>query len=103
MIEQINTNREHEILGMRISVRNEVEKSSSVSSSRVIEFVEKEVDKLKDQFPQLDNAQLSILLAMNFARERLEIEEDFRENIEKIERSTKEALKNIESITPLHN
>ena len=32
---------------------------------------------------------------MNFARERLEIEEDFRMNIEEIERSTREALENI--------
>ena len=40
---------------------------------------------------------------MNFARERLEIEEDFRMNIQEIERSTREALENIESITPLYN
>ena len=103
MIEQMNINREHEILGMKLSVQTQVEQKSKVTSARVIEFVQKEVDRLKEQYPHLDNSQLAVLLAMNFARERLEIEEDFRMNIEEIERSTKEALKNIESITPLYN
>ena len=40
---------------------------------------------------------------MNVARERLEIEAEFRANIEDIEQSTKLALENIESITPLYN
>ena len=103
MIEEININREHEILGMRLSVQDEAEQKSKVTSARVIEFVQNEVEKLQEQYPQLDNSQLAVLLAMNFARERLEIEEDFKMNIEEIERSTKEALKNIESITPLYN
>ena len=103
MIEQTNINREHEILGMKLNVQNEVEQKSKVTSARVIEFVQTEVEKLKEQYPHLDNSQLAVLLAMNFARERLEIEEDFRLNIEEIERSTKEALENIESITPLYN
>ena len=103
MIEQMNINREHDILGMKINVRPEAELESKVTSARVIEFVQTEVDKLKEQYPQLDNSQLAVLLAMNFARERLEIEEDFRSNIEEIERSTREALENIDSITPLYN
>jgi cell division protein ZapA (FtsZ GTPase activity inhibitor) len=88
---------------MRLSVQDEAEQKSKVTSARVIEFVQNEVEKLQEQYPQLDNSQLAVLLAMNFARERLEIEEDFRMNIEEIERSTKEALENIESITPLYN
>ena len=103
MIEQLNTNREHDILGMKISVQKEEEQRSTVSSARVIEFVQNEVDKLKEQYPQLDNTELAVLLAMNFARERLEIEEEFRGEIEDIESSTKKALENIESITPLYN
>lgn len=103
MIEQMNINREHDILGMKINVRPEAEQESKVTSARVIEFVQTEVDKLTEQYPHLDNSQLAVLLAMNFARERLEIEEDFRANIEEIERSTREALENIESITPLYN
>ena len=103
MIEEINTNREHDILGMKLSVQNEVEKESTVTSSRVIEFVQEQVDKLTEQYPHLDNAQLAVLLAMNVARERLEIEAEFKANIEDIERSTKLALENIESITPLYN
>jgi cell division protein ZapA (FtsZ GTPase activity inhibitor) len=88
---------------MRLSVQDEAEQKSKVTSARVIEFVQTEVEKLQEQYPQLDNSQLAVLLAMNFARERLEIEEDFRLNIEEIERSTKEALANIDSITPLYN
>ena len=103
MIEEMNINREHDILGMKLSVQSEAEQESKVTSARVIEFVQTEVDKLKEQYPQLDNSQLAVLLAMNFARERLEIEEDFRMNIEEIERSTRDALENIESITPLYN
>jgi cell division protein ZapA (FtsZ GTPase activity inhibitor) len=103
MIEQTNINREHDILGMRLNVQNEAEQESVVTSSRVIEFVQEQVDKLKEQYPHLDNAQLAVLLAMNIARERLELEAEFKANIEDIERSTKSALENIESITPLYN
>ena len=103
MIEQTNINREHEILGMKLNVQNEEERRSTVTSARVIDFVQKEVDKLKEQYPQLDNAQLAVLLSMNMARQRLEIEADFKANIEDIERSTQLALKNIETITPLNN
>ena len=102
MIEQ-NINREHEILGMKISVQSKEEQKSTVTSADVIDFVQIEVDKLREQYPHLDNSQLAVLLAMNFARERLEIEEEFRLNIEEIEQSTREALKNIDSITPLYN
>ena len=103
MIEETNINREHDILGMRLSVQDEVEQESTVTSSQVIEFVQEQVDKLTEQYPNLDNAQLAVLLAMNIARERLEIEAEFKANIEDIEQSTKLALENIESITPLYN
>ena len=62
MIEQTNINREHDILGMKLSVQDEVEQESTVTSSQVIDFVQAQVDKLKEQYPHLDNAQLAVLL-----------------------------------------
>ena len=103
MIEQLQTEREHDVLGFRIKVHPGEELKAKVSSQRVIDFVENRVEQIKEKFPQLDNAQVAVLVAMNFARERLEIEEEYRENIESIELSATQALEMIESITPQYN
>lgn len=103
MIEQLETEKEHDVLGFRIKVHPNEEQKAKVPSQRVIDFVQDRVEQVKRKFPHLDNAQIAVLVAMNCARERLEIEDEYRENIESIELSATQALNMIESISPQYN
>ena len=78
MIENLETQREYNILGFSVKVNPENEgEESKVTSQQVVDFVQTKVLELKDKYPQLSDAQISVLLAMNTARERLEMENDF--------------------------
>ena len=71
MIENLETQREYNILGFSVKVNPENEgEESKVTSQQVVDFVQTKVLELKDKYPQLSDAQISVLLAMNTARLR---------------------------------
>ena len=104
MIENLETQREYNILGFSVKVSPENEgEESKVTSQQVVDFVQKKVLELKDKYPQLSDAQISVLLAMNTARERLEMEKDFRDSVEYYDGEARRVKDLVESIKPLYN
>ena len=104
MIENLETQREYNILGFSVKVNPEDEgEESKVTSQQVVDFVQTRILELKDKYPQLSDAQISVLLAMNTAREKLEMEQDFRESVEFYDGEAQRVKELVESIKPLYN
>jgi cell division protein ZapA (FtsZ GTPase activity inhibitor) len=104
MIENLKTEREYDILGFKLKVNPEEEgEQSKVTSQRVIEFVQKKISELKDRYPQLSDAQIAVLLAMESSRERLEIEEDFKQSVEFYDNQAQRVKDLVETIKPSYN
>tara|TARA_B100000925_G_scaffold98118_1_gene71638 strand:- start:7246 stop:7560 length:315 start_codon:yes stop_codon:yes gene_type:complete len=104
MIENLETEREYDILGFKLKVNPEEEgEQSKVTSQRVIEFVQKKISELKDKYPQLSDAQIAVLLAMESSRERLEIEEDFKQSVEFYDNQAQRVKDLVETIKPSYN
>ncbi len=104
MIENLKTEREYDILGFKLKVSPEEEgERSKVTSQRVIDFVQSRITDLKDKYPQLSDAQIAVLLAMETSRERLEIEEDFKQSVEFYDSQAQRVKNLVETIKPSYN
>ena len=94
---------EYDILGHSLKVCSEEDKTSKVPALDVVNYVRERAAEIKKDFPTLGSDQISILLAMSCAREKLELEIEYKENIEDLESKAKSALDAMESIDPRSN
>jgi len=94
---------EYDILGHSLKVCPEEDRASKVAALEVINYVRERAEKIKQDFPKLELDQISILVAMNCAREKLELEIEYKENIEDLESKAKSALEAMETIDPRSN
>lgn len=81
---------EFNVLGCKVKVQPE--QNDSHMARAVIDFVQAEVSALKSSRPMLRDTDVAVLVALKIAREKLQVEEEYKENILKLEESLENAL-----------
>ena len=90
---------EFEVLGFKVKFKPEGE-DQPVSALEVVECVNKEANNLIDNFPQLSQGELSVLLALHFAKKNMAIEKEYKNNIQRLNKTACDALNLVETISP---
>lgn len=94
---------EYDVLGCRIKIRDEELEGlgqKNILPSAVVEFVLNEIAQMKSQNAQLDEKQLAVLLALQFAKEKLILESSLDFERKEIYKSANAALRLIEEVCP---
>ncbi len=91
--------KEIELLGYKIKLRPD-EDENGIEPQEVIEYVRKQAQIIKERSAHLDNAQVALLVALQIGSERLKLDKEYRENIDKLHNSAKDALQYIEEVSP---
>lgn len=88
-----------EVLGHRLRLTKD-NVVSGVTPVEVVEYVQSEIDKMKITAPALSHSQVSVLLMLKLAGEKIALEKDFRTSIDEFKRTASEALQFIEEVSP---
>ena len=91
--------RKFEVLGYSVKISNNGE-NQHVKAEEVVEYVQKEADKIRDRIPNLEQGQLAVLVALKLGQDLLGLDQEYRNNVEKIQSSASNALRFIEEVTP---
>lgn len=88
---------EYNVLGCKVRVRPD--QNESANAKAVVELVNAEIQQLKSSRPQLRDTDLAVLVALKMATEKLQLQDEYRQNILKLEDSLETALQalNIEA------
>jgi cell division protein ZapA len=88
-----------EVLGQRLKLRRD-EKLEGIEPSDIVGYVQSEALKIMNSSPGLSESQISVLLALKFAGEKLALEKEYRENINLLRATAVDALQYIEEVSP---
>ena len=91
--------RKFEVLGFSVKINNDGE-NQHIKAEEVVEYVQREADKIKDNIPNLEHGQLAVLVALKLGQDLLGLDREFRHNVENIQSSASDALRFIEEVTP---
>jgi cell division protein ZapA len=88
---------EYNVLGCKVRVRPD--QDDSAIAKAVVDLVNSEVEQLKKSRPQLRDTDVAVLVALKMATEKLQVEDEYKNNIFKLEESLETALQvlNIEA------
>jgi cell division protein ZapA (FtsZ GTPase activity inhibitor) len=81
---------EFNVLGCK--VRHRPEENDSLQARAVIDLVQAEVEGLKKSRPTLRDTDVAVLVALKIATEKLQLEDEYKTNIFKLEESLETAL-----------
>lgn len=81
---------EFDVLGCKVKYRPEHNESQNAKA--VIDLVQREVSELKSKRPMLRDTDVAVLVALKMATEKMQIEDEFKANILKLEESLEMAL-----------
>lgn len=81
---------EFNVLGCKVKVQPE--QNDSHIAKAVIEQVQVEIQQLKSARPLLRDTDVAVLVALKVAKEKLQLEQEYKENIFKLEESLENAL-----------
>jgi hypothetical protein len=81
---------EFNVLGCKVKYRPE--QNDSQNAKAVIDLVLQEVEDLKVKRPMLKDTDVAVLVALKLATENLQIEDEYRTNILRLEASLESAL-----------
>jgi cell division protein ZapA (FtsZ GTPase activity inhibitor) len=82
--------KEFSVLGCKVKVQPE--QSDSHNAKAVIDLVLREVNDLKSKRPMLRDTDVAVLVALKMATEKMQIEDEYKNNILKLEQSLETAL-----------
>lgn len=82
--------KEFNVLGCKVKYLPE--QNDSQNAKAVIELVLREVEELRSKRPMLRDTDVAVLVALKLATEKLEIEDEYRTNILKLEESLEATL-----------
>lgn len=85
---------EFNVLGCKVKYRPE--QNDSENAKAVIEMVLREVEELKSKRPSLRDTDVAVLVSLKLATDKLQLEEEYRANILKLEESLETALQAID-------
>lgn len=88
---------EYNVLGCKVRVKPD--QNESANAKAVVELVNAEILALKSNRPQLRDTDLAVLVALKMATEKLQLQDEYKQNILKLEESLETALQamNIEA------
>jgi cell division protein ZapA (FtsZ GTPase activity inhibitor) len=82
--------KEFNVLGCKVKYRPE--QNDSHNAKAVIDLVMSEIQDLKMKRPMLRDTDVAVLVALKMATEKLQIEDEYKTNILKLEQSLETAL-----------
>ena len=82
--------KEFNVLGCKVKYRPL--KNDSQNAKVVIELVLREIEELKSKRPMLRDTDVAVLVALKLATEKIELEDEYKSNILKLEESLEMAL-----------
>jgi hypothetical protein len=91
---------EFNVLGYKVIFRPDGD-GNKLAPERIVTYVQNEADILSKKMPNLEPGQIAILLALKFAKENLDLKTEFKDNINKLHTSAKDALQYLEGIAPV--
>ena len=88
---------EYNVLGCKVRVRPD--QNDSNNAKAVMDLVNAEIEQLKSARPLLRDTDLAVLVALKMATEKMQLEDEYKNNIIKLEGSLETALQalNIEA------
>jgi cell division protein ZapA (FtsZ GTPase activity inhibitor) len=84
---------EFSVLGCKVKYRPE--QNESHIAKAVIDLVLAEIQQLKINRPQLRDTDVAVLVALKIAKEKLQLEEEYKGNILKLEGTLEKALESL--------
>jgi cell division protein ZapA (FtsZ GTPase activity inhibitor) len=81
---------EYNVLGCKVKYRPL--QNDSQNAKAVIDLVLREVEALKSKRPMLRDTDVAVLVALKLATEKIELEDEYKSNILKLEESLEMAL-----------
>ena len=90
---------EFEVLGFRVKLGDDGG-DSFVPAEKIIAYVQREGDKIRSKIPHLDQGQWAVLVALKLGQDLLSLDQDYRDNIERIQSSAIDAMRFIEEASP---
>ena len=82
---------EFNVLGCKVKYRPE--QNDSHNAKAVIDLVISEIQELKIKRPMLRDTDVAVLVALKLATEKLQVEDEYKNNILKLEESLETAIK----------
>jgi cell division protein ZapA len=87
---QMSQEEEFNVLGCKVKVRPE--QNDSHIAKAVIDLVDAEVKHLKSARPMLRDTDVAVLVALKMATEKMQLENEYKKNILRLEESLESAL-----------
>lgn len=81
---------EFNVLGCKVKYKPE--QNDSHNAKAVIDFVMAEIHDLKSKRPMLRDTDVAVLVALKMATEKMQLENEYKENILRLEESLETAL-----------
>ena len=88
-----------EVLGQKLKLKKN-DLLEGIGPSDIVGYVQSEALKIMNSSPGLSQSQVAVLLALQFAGEKLALEKEYRENISLLRSSALDALQYIEEVSP---
>ena len=89
---------EFEVLGLKLKLRRD--EANKVDPQSVVELVREKSNEIIDKMPSLKREEIAILLCLELAKEKLELEEEYKENVNHLHTVAGDALQFIEEVSP---
>lgn len=86
---------EFNVLGCKVKVRSE-QNEEKPNALAVVNLVTAEIQQLKNSRPMLRDTDVAVLVALKIATEKMQLEDEYKTNIFKLESSLAQALQAIE-------
>jgi cell division protein ZapA (FtsZ GTPase activity inhibitor) len=87
---QMSQDTEFNVLGCKVRLRPD--QNDSHNAKAVIDLINAEIQALKSSRPQLRDTDLAVLVALKMATEKMQLEDEYKQNIFKLEESLETAL-----------
>jgi cell division protein ZapA len=88
---QMSQDIEYNVLGCKVRVRRP-DQNESDNAKAVVDLINAEIQQLKISRPQLRDTDVAVLIALKVAKEKMQLEDEYKNNILKLEESLETAL-----------
>ena len=87
---QLSQDIEYNVLGCKVRVRPD--QNDSHNAKAVVDLINAEIQQLKISRPQLRDTDVAVLIALKVAKVKMQLEDEYKNNIFKLEESLETAL-----------
>lgn len=89
---------DYDILGYRVKLQPNTE--GAISPAEVVDSVRTEASKMRERLPNLSAGEAILLVALKLTQEKMELESEYRQQIDQFKANADDVLKYIEEISP---